>query len=196
VNAPIVPKVRMKVDEFLAWSDSQSEGRYELVDGQIVAMAPDRVLHNLTKLSVAVALRDAVNAAALPCTVFTDGVAVVINESTTRIPDASVQCEAPLDRASMVVSPLIVVEVASPSSERSDLGAKLIEYFSLPGVRHYLVVLADKRAVVHYRRHESGEIETHILHEGADVILAPPGMNVRVSALLGPELPAEGSEDD
>jgi hypothetical protein len=28
----------MKVPEFLAWAETQSEGRYELVDGEITAM--------------------------------------------------------------------------------------------------------------------------------------------------------------
>src|SRR5213596_3594645 len=113
-----LPKTRMKVPEFLAWAEAQPRGRYELVDGEIVAMAPERVRHNLVKLAVARALQDAVRAAGLPRTVFTDGVAIVINDETTREPDASVQCgvEPNLD-AVIIEAPLIVAEVSSPSSE-------------------------------------------------------------------------------
>ena len=41
MSAPALPKVRMKVPEFLAWANEQPDTRYELVDGEIVAMAPD-----------------------------------------------------------------------------------------------------------------------------------------------------------
>ena len=186
MSTTTLPKQRMKVPEFLAWADMQPDGQYELVDGEIVAMAPDRVRHNLVKLAVAVALRDAVTAGGLPCTVFTDGIGVVINDETTRLPDASVQCGVkPKPNLMILEAPLIVVEVASSSSERQDLGAKLIEYFSVPSIHHYLVVVPEKRAVVHYMRKEGGTLSTYIGRSG-DIVLNPPGMTVPVGALLGP----------
>ena len=36
---------RMTVDQFLAWAMAQPEGRFELVDGEVVAMAPERAGH-------------------------------------------------------------------------------------------------------------------------------------------------------
>jgi Uma2 family endonuclease len=186
MSAKALPKQRMKVPEFLAWVNEQSDSNYELVDGEIVAMAPDRMRHNLVKLDVAVALREAVKAAGLPCTVFTDGVGVVINDETTRLPDASVQCGIkPKPNLMILESPLIVVEVVSQSSEGLDFGAKLIEYFTVPSIRHYLVVVPEKRAVVHYMRNEGGGLSTYIGRNG-DVVLNPPGMTVPVTALLGP----------
>jgi len=186
-----VPKQRMKVPEFLAWADKQPDGNYELVDGEIVAMSPDRVRHNLVKAAAYRALDDAVKAAGLPCRVFTDGVGVVINDNTTRIPDASVQCGVKLNLESMVLeAPLIVLEVISPSSERQDLGAKLVEYFSVPSIRHYLVVVPQKRAVVHHMRNDEGGLSTYIGRNG-DIVLNPPGMTVPVTALLGPSFDEE-----
>ena len=38
MNAPSVPKLRMRVDGSLAWSERQPADRYELVDREIVAM--------------------------------------------------------------------------------------------------------------------------------------------------------------
>jgi Uma2 family endonuclease len=181
----------MKVPEFLAWANEQLDINYELVDGGVVAMAPDRTRHNLVKLEVAVALREAVKAAGLPCIVFTDGVAVVIDDNTTRIPDASVQCGVKLNLKSMVVEvPLIVVEVVSSSSEQQDLGAKVIEYFSVPSIRHYLVVVPEKRAVVHHMRNEDGTLSTYIGRNG-DLVLDPPGIKVPVTGLVGPSFDQE-----
>ena len=69
MNAPALPKARMNVEEFLAWSKRQPDDRYELVDGEIVAMTRDTVRHNRTKAAALRALEDAVRAAGLPCVV-------------------------------------------------------------------------------------------------------------------------------
>ena len=174
----------MTVPEFLAWASAQPRGRYELVRGEVVAMAPERVRHNLVKLAVARSLSAAVTRAGLPCTVFTDGMTVVIDNETSREPDAAVQCNVSIDLDSMILEkPLIVVEVTSPSSERDDTGDKLVEYFSVPSIRHYLIVNPTKQVVVHHARDEDGEISTRIMSAG-QVELAPPGMTVPVRELL------------
>jgi len=178
------PKPRMTVSEFLAWAVAQPRGRYELVRGEVVAMAPERVRHNLVKLAVARALGDAVAQNGLPCTVFTDGMTVVIDNETSREPDAAVQRGVVADLDTMILeAPLIVVEVASPSSERDDTGDKLVEYFSVPSIRHYLIVNPQKNVVIHHARNESGEIATRILSDG-EIRLEPPGIVVPVRPLL------------
>jgi Uma2 family endonuclease len=188
----VLPKVRMKVDEFLLWSARQPDDRYELVDGEIVAMTRDTVRHNRTKAAVWRTLDDAVRMAGLPCLVFVDGVGVAVNDRTLRIPDVLVQCGGEPDPNAMIVeSPVIVVEVVSPSSERDDTDAKLVDYFSVAGIRHYLIIFSEKRVVVHHQRNED-EIATRIAHDG-DIALNPPGMKVAVAALLGPVGGAEVS---
>ena len=127
---------------------------------------------------------DAVARAGLPCTVFTDGMTVVIDNEHSREPDAAVQCGVSTDLNSMSLEqPLIVVEVTSPSSERDDTGDKLVEYFSVPSIRHYLIVNPAKRVVIHHARDEVGEISTHIL-SGGQLDLRPPGMTVPVCEFL------------
>ena len=191
-----LPKQRMKVPEFLVWAEAQPQGRYELVNGEVVAMSPEQVRHNLVKLAVARALGDAVKRANLPCTVFTDGVGIIINENTVREPDASVQCGGKVNLDSMTIdAPLIVVEVASPSSERQDTHAKLVEYFSVRSIRHYLVVLPEQGVVVHYRRNDGGALDTHIGRDGA-IDLTPPGMTVPVADLLGPPSAGDASSNE
>jgi Uma2 family endonuclease len=193
MNAPVLPKARMKVDEFLAWSERQPDDRYELVDGEIVAMTRDTVRHNRTKFAAAQTLEGAVRMAGLPCLVLIDGVGVAINDKTLRIPDVLVQCEAEPDPDALIVeSPVIVVEVVSPSSERDDTEAKLVDYFEVASIRHYLIVFSEKRVVVHHHRRNEGEIATRIAHDG-DIVLNPPGLVVAVAALLGPP-PARGAE--
>ena len=110
---------------------------------------------------------------------------VAIDESTVRIPDAAVQC-APYDPEATVLSePIILVEVVSPSSGSRDENFKLVEYFSLVSVAHYLVLVPERRSVIHFRRRaEAGKIETRIVESGL-VDLSPPGLSIRVEELFG-----------
>ena len=61
------PLPRMTSAEFVDWAMRQPSGRYELVDGEVVAMSPERSGHNRVKGNVFVALRAAIKAAGLPC---------------------------------------------------------------------------------------------------------------------------------
>ena len=50
VTTPPHPS-RFTADAFLAWAVEQPRGRYELVGGEVVAMAPERVGHARLKLA-------------------------------------------------------------------------------------------------------------------------------------------------
>ena len=131
---------------------AQPEGcRYELVAGQVVAMAPERASHNEGKLEGVVALRQAIRAAGLPCRADTDGMAVRIDADTVYEPDALVRCGERLGpNVVEVVDPVILVEVISPSTHEIDTTRKLGDYFRVPSVRHYLIVNTSRRTVVHH----------------------------------------------
>jgi Uma2 family endonuclease len=83
-------------------------------------------------------------------------------------------------------APLIVVEVTSPSSERDDTGEKLVEYFSVSRIHHYLIVNPVKKVVVHHARGQGGDISTRIVRSG-EIVLMPPGLTVPAAELL-PEM--------
>jgi len=173
----------MTVDEYLAWSETQSERRRtELINGQVVATAPERVAHNRIKGAVYLAFRAAVAADKLPCEVMTDGVAVRIDEHTAYEPDALIYCSERLPgKTTIVPNPMIIVEVLSPTTAHSDTSAKLIGYFKLPSVAHYLIIDPDARTVTHHTR--GG---TPNLLSGGSLRLDPPGLDLTVEDLLGP----------
>jgi Uma2 family endonuclease len=109
---------------------------------------------------------------------------VVIHSEHAREPDAAVQCGVEFKPGSKVLeAPLIVVEVTSPSSERDDTGEKLVEYFSVSGIQHYLIVNPVKKVVIHHERSQDREVATHIVRTGV-INLSPPGMTVPVAELL------------
>ena len=175
MSASILP--RMTADEFIVWTLAQPEGgRFELVDGQVVAMAPERVAHVRGKQRIFRRLEDAIAAAGLGCEAFIDGVAVQVDLATVYEPDVMVRCGPRLPGETLrIVDPLVVVEVLSPASRSRDAGLKLADYFRIPSLRHYLIIATEMRTVIHHARDEAGTILTRIVRDGP-VRLDPPGL--------------------
>ena len=180
------PARRMTVEEFLGWAMAQPDDtRYELVAGEVVAMAPERVVHARRKAEVWLALRDGIKSAGLPGEALPDGMTVKIDDHTAYEPDALVHCGEPLaDDAVIVPAPVIVVEVLSPRTATRDTGAKLADYFGLPSVRHYLIVRTDRPTVIHHRRGDGEAIETRVVTSGA-LLLEPPGITLDLERIYG-----------
>ena len=155
----------------------QPEGaRYELVGGQVVRMASERVEHGRIKFRIARLMADAVEKAGLGCEVFTDGMAVKVDDNTTYEPDALIRCGDRLaGDLTKLVDPVVVVEVVSPSTASVDAGAKLADYFRIPTLLHYLIVRIDKLTVIQHTRAGDGGILTRIVRDGV-VRLDPPGI--------------------
>ena len=170
---------RMTSDEFIAWAMEQPETcHYELLDGEVVAMAPERVAHTLTKFHIARQMADQVEAANLACHVYPDGISVEVDAQTVYEPDALLRCGPRLPgNAIKLNDPLIVVEVQSPSTSSRDVGPKLIDYFRLPSVGHYLIVRTTNRTIIHHARGENGIILTRIIRDGP-IVLDPPGITL------------------
>jgi Uma2 family endonuclease len=184
MSEPVAPL--MDVDAFLAWSEER-EGRFELHDGLVVAMAPERSRHLLAKGAVYRALGDAISRARLPCVAYPDGATVRVSQRSAFEPDALVRCGPPLPPAAIEIpDPVLVVEVLSPSSVGVDHGLKLQGYFTLPSVHHYLIVDADRRTMIHHKRGDGDALETRILGQGL-LGLDPPGLELMVESLFGAE---------
>ena len=166
----------MTAEAFIAWAmDRPKRERYELNAGQVVAMAPERAGHARAKGRLYRRLAEAVEAAGLPCEVF-GGMAVAVDADTVYEPDALLRCGAPLDpEVVKVTDPVVVVEVLSPATRGIDLGEKLVGYFRLASVAHYLIVRPGSAVVIHHARAADGDILTRLVR-AAPLRLEPPGI--------------------
>jgi Uma2 family endonuclease len=170
-------------EEFRRWCEAQTKGRYERVDGRIVAMAPERGAHLRVKGSIYRALDRAVAVAGLPCQALPDGATVETGDSRYE-PDAMVNCGEPMaDDAVTAPNPVTIVEVLSPGTTSTDTGGKLADYFGVPSVLHYLLVHATRRTVTHHRRTGDG-IDTRIIVNGP-ITMDAPGIVITVEAIYG-----------
>jgi Uma2 family endonuclease len=181
----IAQRQSMTVADYLAWGDALAERRHtELINGQIVTMSPESAAHNRTKLRTLMALHRALDSFDQPHEIFVDGMTVPIDANTAFEPDVLVHFGPAIPARQLTVpDPMIVVEVISPSSMRSDTNFKLTGYFKVPSVQHYLVLDPDKRTVTHHVRAPGGS--TARTATSGILRLDPPGIELSVAELFG-----------
>lgn len=188
----------MTVEEFLVWAEAQpGDGKYELIGGipvlkngaegePLTAMAPERFAHAEAKFAITAKLRAAIRSAGVPCQAAVDGLGIAVDEHTSYIPDALVNCGDPIaDDAQFAPNAIIVVEVVSPTSRARDFSEKFTDYFRVASIQHYLIVDLDRRLVLHHKRGEAGTIVTAIAKEGA-LRLDPPGIEISLDGIFAP----------
>ncbi len=178
-------KPKMTVDEFLAWAED-NPGRYELSEGEVYAMPPERLGHAKTKFAIQTALLGAIRKAGVNCHMIPDGATVRISDRTAYEPDALVYCgpEKP-DDAVEVSNPVIVVEVLSPGTRHIDNASKLSGCFALPSVCHYLIIDVKNRVIIHHARGGDDLVNTRIVRAGT-LSLDPPGIVIEFEASFQP----------
>ena len=177
---------RMTVDEFLVWAEDQ-EGKWELYNGVPYLMAPERTRHGERKFAVQAALLAGIRRAVLPCYMLPDGATVRISPTTAHEPDALVYCGPKLPGDAIEVpNPVIVVEVASPSTRKIDASLKLKGYFGLPSVQHFLIIDPEGPPLLHHMRQADGSIRTTIVEDGI-LRLEPPGIDITINDIFTTE---------
>ena len=146
-------------------------------------MSPETAAHAGVKAAIYVAMLNGVRARRLPCHVLPDGMTVRIDETTAYEPDALLYCGQKLAPAAIEVpSPLIVVEVLSPSTRQVDVSIKLAGYFRLPSVNHYLIVDPTQPLMLHHSRRSNEDIVTRVLTAGT-IALDPPGLELTLDEI-------------
>ncbi len=184
---PQTPQHRMTAEEFMAWYEAQPDGRrYELLEGRIYPneMQGERIIHGETKTRITERFRAEILQKKLPCQGIADGMAVRVDNETIYEPDAMVRCGPRLPGGTTIIlDPVIVVEVVSPSSQRIDALTKLTYYFHNPHIMHYLIVIATNRQIIHHRRGEGSRINTSIHHSGI-IEFDPPGLTLDAAGIF------------
>lgn len=135
---------------FFAWLDRQPEPRHELVDGQPRAMTGGTQQHALAIADVQAALRARLRGG--PCRTVPNDLGIRIASGNVRYPDIVVDCGpyAPAERVAS--TPILAVEILSPSAQDFGQSEKLEEYKTVPSLRHILVIDPDQpRARLHSR---------------------------------------------
>lgn len=190
-----LPKLKeyWTVEEYLEF-EKTSPVRHEYVDGEIYAMAGESKNHNRIASEMFYIINQ--HLVGSRCEAFIEDVKVRVGPSLYYYPDVVVTCAPDIvvenEDDYVIDDPVLIVEVLSKSTARTDRIEKLREYKNLPSLRECLIVSQSHVQLEVYRRQNAGEdwtkriyrdlqSEIHFDSIGVEVILADIYRGVRFS---------------
>lgn len=168
----------MDADAFLAWAEGR-EGKYELVDGRVMAMSGAQRRHDRVVVNCIASLVNQL--AGKPCQPGSSDLAVKVSARWVRRPDALVDCGPTPENALYAHNPVFVLEVLSPTTRQSDLVRKLNEYQALEGMLYVLFLEPAMAEGILYFRDQPGALWRHIDLDGADAVAELPAITCRLA---------------
>jgi Uma2 family endonuclease len=151
-----------------------AETKSEYHDGCMFAMAGGSPSHSLLANTIGAILRDQ-----MPPGRRTYNSDLRIKVAQARLytyADCSVICgelQYAGDQKDVVLNPILIVEVLSPSTESYDRGKKFELYRTIPSFREYLLIAQDERHVEHYSKQDA---EGWLLREYRSGIVTIPSL--------------------
>lgn len=147
---------RYTVEEYLAL-ERVAETKSEFFDGEIFAMAGGSEAHNLIAGNLIGELHGALRGGR--CRVYPSDMRVKTPTGLYTYPDASVMCGKPEfegDRQDILLNPVVIFEVLSPSTEAYDRGRKFQNYREIPSLMAYVLVSQDRTLMEQFARGADG----------------------------------------
>jgi Uma2 family endonuclease len=143
------------------------EGVEEVVNGEIVKMPPNKIVHAYTVESLADLLKAKLDRRTVLVIVTTFGLVIRREPLATRVPDIAVFVRSNIVEQDGYIhsAPELVVEVLSPANTRSERADKLQDYESL-GVPEVWVVSPEAQTVEVLLLQDGRLVTTSLLRQG------------------------------
>lgn len=163
-------------EEYLA-GEEHADTRHEYVAGAVYAMAGGRNRHNTVKGNVFASFHAQLRGK--PCRPFDSDTKVRLrlpDQVRFYYPDALITCHPNPPGDTFQDRPIVVVEVLSASTRRTDEGEKREGYLALPSLEAYLLVESERASIVCLRRVAAGFVRE--VYEGMSAEVALPDVGV------------------
>jgi Uma2 family endonuclease len=160
------------VDEYLA-AEAASLSKSEYIDGWVRAMTGACVRHNQVKANCMIHLGRSLSGRR--CRPFDSDMKLRIRrfgETRFYYPDLQVVCDSNPPTSVYQDSPVLIIEVLSPSTRRYDLDEKMNAYLQIPSLQCYIVLEQHQPIAIIMRRSEGGFLRQVI--EGFDEAIPLP----------------------
>jgi Uma2 family endonuclease len=147
--------------------------RNEYVDGWVRAMTGGSVRHNIVKTNCLIYLGR--NLLGRSCRPFDSDMKLRIRrERETRFyyPDLQVVCESQPPTAVFQDSPVLIIEVLSPSTRQYDLDEKMSAYLGIPSLQCYMILEQHQPEAIVMRRTDAGFLREFV--DGIDSVIELP----------------------
>lgn len=176
-------KRRYTLDEYLAL-EHESDARLEFWDGEVFMMSGgtighERVMGNTFDL-FRIQLRDR------ECTVFGGNMQIKVPTAPPyRYADGSVTCgNVEVERFNgndLLLNPILIYEVLSPSTEAYDRGDKFTHYKSIASLREYLLIAQHRPHITQFVRNDDDDTWSYSEVNGLDASLYLPSLRLTLS---------------
>lgn len=139
--------------------DETAPIKYEYYGGRIYAMSGGSPTHAVIASNLIIALGTQLRGR--QCRVVGSDQRVIVEATGLQTyPDVVVYCNPSRfyeRQKDTLTTPVLIVEVLSPSTEPYDRTTKLDNYKQMPSLQHYLLVAQDQVRVEHFQRHDNAD---------------------------------------
>src|SRR5882672_10426527 len=165
------PTIFLTPEQYLE-IERRAEYKSEYYRGEMFAMAGAQVAHNSIVANIIASLHPQVRSG--PCQVFPSDMRVkVADTGLYTYPDAIVVCgEAKFADGNfdVLLNPVVLIEVLSPSTERADRVFKLKLYQTIESLRHYILIASEYMQVDLHTRQPDGSWTHLTASQPGDVV--------------------------
>src|SRR5262245_20892204 len=156
-NTQRKPPPSMTVADFLAWPGDGTGRKFQLVDGEVRAMAPASATHALIQANLTYELRRHMIEQESRCRVGTKpGVLTRVRDHiNVRVPDVGLTCPPAPPDPEVCPGPFILIETRS-AGNAADTWENVWSYCTIPSVREIAVVHSTRALVEFLRRGGDG----------------------------------------
>jgi Uma2 family endonuclease len=146
------PITKISEEQYLAL-ERAAEVRSEFLDGEMLVRLGVQLSHAQLQSNIYGELHMALRGKG--CEVFTSDLRVRASARMYAYPDATVVFGKPAvadKHEDVLLNPIVIFEVLSPSTEKYDRGVKFQHYRSIESLRDYVLVEQDHVLIEHYSR--------------------------------------------
>jgi Uma2 family endonuclease len=146
---------KLTEEQYLAL-ERAAEFKSEYFDGEMFAMSGGSMQHSRLQQNLTTELSIALRGGR--CEAFGSDLRVRVSSRMYTYPDVSVVCGKPLladDQQDVLLNPVAVFEVLSPSTEKYDRGLKLQRYRTITTLQDYILVNQSEIRIEQYTRQEN-----------------------------------------
>lgn len=162
-------KLRYVTEEEYLRTEASASVRHEYVDGNVFAMTGSTDAHNIICGNIFSLIHGFLHGS--QCRAYINDMKVRIQAVRSfYYPDIMVSCEPFEPKSVFKISPVLLIEVLSPSTASIDRREKLAAYQKISSLKEYVIVYQDRQRVELYRREADGW-ELMILSSGEELLL-------------------------
>lgn len=184
----------MSVEEWRALERANPDTKYEYIDGNVYMMSGGSFNHARIAQNMVAVLNNIFGDG--PCSAYNSDVRVRLSEERYTYPDVSVTCsEQDQGTGDEVLTPLLIAEVLSDSTEARDRGRKFGYYRACLPIQEYVLIATRYQTVEVYRRTSEGWTSYRVYGPGDEVELESMGISIPLATLYRRTTVREGLDD-